>query len=56
MPPINPGYDACILNSAPGYHSMVGDFAQVESSSSSDSDGNYKKKYKKEKKKNKKLE
>ena len=27
MPMCNPGYDSCILNSAPGYHSMVGDFA-----------------------------
>ena len=35
---------------------MVGEFAQVDSSSSSESDGDYKKKYKKEKKKNKELE
>ena len=34
---------------------MVGDFAQVNSSSDSESDGDYKKKYKKEKKKNKEL-
>ena len=27
IPLNNPGYDSCILNSAPGYHTMVGDFA-----------------------------
>ena len=60
MPLNNPGYDSCILNSAPGYHRVVGDFAQVDSSSDSDSDSSdkkkYKGKYKKERKKNKELE